>query len=184
MRNELRWDGKACTVTDVCHCAAGMAMAFLEVDGEEVHDTNEGVGSRGTTVWRPPLHGSYKVFSAYDWVGVGILVRDHNGNVAATLGFVLQRFNERLLSYSCAALSALEFPYVIGFHNIELEYPSKELIGLILQGSPSMPYARVLVDDICGWSSMFYQLRFSFINNDCNKASNALATKTAFSNLD
>ena len=106
-----------------------------------------------------------------------MIIRDSLGLVAAVKCFQLTSGGDMLQVHARAVLAALEFAYSIGLLWQEVEVGHQELLGLIHMSSPCLAPIRVLIEDICSWIHLFHFLSFSFIRIDCNKDSQALATK-------
>ncbi len=141
--------------------------------------------------WLPPLSGCYKVSIAchflprHDKVGIGVIIRDCTGWVAAAAGFVLASSSDHLNSFAYGVFYAMQFAYETGFRcNIDFEVPSRELLNLLRFESRCLAPGGVLIDDIGAWLSFFTDASFSFISIVCNKAAQALATEAASSDLD
>lgn len=141
-------------VSDVCSRASILAIEFLEFGGIKNIILHMPV-AREAIHGCPPIYGSYKVSitchfrTDSEHAGVGILIRDHDGLAAVALGFVLRRFNDCLINYSFPVYYALQLAYEAGFcHNIMLEVPSKELIGLLHIETPCLAPLGVLIYDI------------------------------------
>ena len=165
-----------------------MALEFLEYGGSESVDSKMPEGRGG---WSPPQLGSYKMSIACHFgaastqVGVGILIRDHEGLVVVAAGFVLQKYADQISNLAFAVFYALQLAYETGFRDsIVLEVLSRELMGLIHLDTPCLAPSGVVIEDIHAWRGFFSSIQFVFISNVCNKASYALATEAASSNLD
>jgi hypothetical protein len=84
----------------------------LEVGGVE-DVPNQLVSGKVVLDWSPPPPSCYKVSIACHFrsvdnhTGVGILIQDHVGLVAAASGFVLPKFNDHLLTHSDMVFYAL-----------------------------------------------------------------------------
>jgi hypothetical protein len=188
-RNELVWEGKNSLVTDICCRASVLAFEFLEVDGVESPSHGDGVGN--SLLWTPPPPGCYKMSVACHLlpssakVGIGVIIRDCTGWVAAAAGFVLGSPSDHLSRFAYAVFYAMQFAYETGFRcNIEVEVPSREVLNLLKFDSPCLAPCGDLIDDIGAWLPFYTKVVFSFISIDCNKAAQALATEAASSNLD
>jgi hypothetical protein len=90
----LIWDNKQSTVSEICSAAAGLTLDCLE-SGKLLH---EGPTLENTFCnrWKPPAFNHYKMNVAFrigsDNVkaGLGVLVRDSKGVVAAAMCSTLQ----------------------------------------------------------------------------------------------
>ena len=80
--------------------------------------------------------GSYKISIACHFgaastrVGVGILIRDHEGLVVVAAGFVLQKYADKISNFSFAVFYALQLANETGFRDsIVLEVPSRTILS-------------------------------------------------------
>ena len=112
-----------------------------------------------------------------DVVGVGILIRDSMGRVAAALETTVVGCGDMVQVHATAIGTALQFAFDIGLRNLVVEVCCQELLRLIQMGTPCGASCGVLVDDICWWIPLFNALSFSFIPKLCNKATVALAAE-------
>ncbi len=88
--NRFCWDHKASTVDEIWQQASGLATNFIDV-GLHVHDPGGIATIADSSRWRPPDFGTYKVNIGIRMgsnsmkVGVGILIRDSCGLMAAAM---------------------------------------------------------------------------------------------------
>jgi hypothetical protein len=133
--------------------------------------------------WTPPVESHYKLNFSCKFgvdgatVGIGVIIPDSLGLVAAVKCFQLTSGGDMLQVHARAVLAALEFAYSIGLLWQEVEVGHQELLGLIYMSSPCLAPIGVPIEDICSWIHLFHFMSFSFIRTDCNKALQALATK-------
>ena len=116
-------------------------------------------------------------------VGLGVLVRDSSGLVAASMWRQFSGEGCGLQVHTQALLLALEFAFSIGLRGLEVDVGNNELYGLLQKPGPCLAHMGVLIDDIRDWAHEFHFLSFSFIKNVCNKAAQALATKALSSSF-
>ena len=116
-------------------------------------------------------------------VGLGIVIRDSMGLVAAAAGSTCSAFSDPIHAQAMVVFRALQLAHETGFHSIRLEVCSVELLSLINRGAPSLAPCGVLIDDIVSWFPFFNVLKFASIRKTCYKAALALATEAASSNL-
>ena len=187
-RNELVWNEHTTPVAELCQQAAGSALDFLE--SRSMH-TESFTPSNGLPElkWKPPEGMNYKLnFSCklgndpYQ-VGLGVLVRDSSGLVAASMWRQLSGEGCGLQVHTQALLLALEFAFSIGLRRLEVDVGNNELYGLLQKLGPCLAHMGVLIDDIHDWTHEFHFLSFSFIKNVCNKTAQALATEALFSSF-
>jgi hypothetical protein len=187
-RNDLQWDNKCSNVSEICLSAAGLAVDFLE-SGQLLNENFCG-GSPACPRWQNPGPNRYKLNAAYclspgqSQAGLGVLVRDSSGSVAAVMCTRFRWDGEVLQAHARSLLIALQFAYDAGLRNLEADVGCQELLGLISRGPPCLASMGVLIDDICLWHLSFDFLSFSFIRKECNKAAYALATEALSSHME
>ncbi len=180
-RNDLQWDNKCSNVSEICLLKAGLALDFLE-SGQLLNENFCG-GSLACPRWQFPGPNRYKLNVAYSLspgnvqAGLGVLMRDSSGSVAAAMCARVRWDGEVLQVHARSLLMALQFAYDVGLRALEVDVGCQELLGLISRGSPCFASMGVLIDDICLWHLSFDFLSFSFIRKECNKAAYALATE-------
>jgi hypothetical protein len=181
-RNELVWNAHVTPVTELCQQAVGLALDFLESGSmfQESFAPSLGVNE---LKWKLPRGMNYKLnfyckfVTGIQQVGLGVLLRDSTGLVAAALCTQFGGGGDSLQVHAHALLLALEFAFHIGLRRLEVVVGNKELLGLLTKSGPCLASVGVVVDDIHSWQQVFPFLSFSFLKNDCNKATQALATE-------
>uniref|UniRef100_A0A2N9HU49 CCHC-type domain-containing protein n=1 Tax=Fagus sylvatica TaxID=28930 RepID=A0A2N9HU49_FAGSY len=182
-RNELVWNAHVTPVTELCQQAVGLALDFLESGSmfQESFAPSLGVNE---LKWKLPGGMNYKLnfyckfVTGTQQVGLGVLLRDSTGLVAAALCTQFGGGGDSLQVHAHALLLALEFAFHIGLRRLEVDVGNKELLGLLTKSGPCLASVGVVVDDIHSWQQVFPFLSFSFLKNDCNKAAQALTTET------
>ena len=187
-RNELVWNDHTTPVAELCQQAAGSALDFLESRSMHMESFTPSNGLLELK-WKPPEGMNYKLnFSCklgndpYQ-VGLGVLVRDSSGLVAASMWRQFSGEGCGLQVHTQALLLALEFAFSIGLRGLEVDVGNNELYGLLQKPGPCLAHMGVLIDDIRDWAHEFHFLSFSFIKNVCNKATQALATEALSSSF-
>jgi hypothetical protein len=176
-QNEMFWDGRIITVTDLCQRAA---VLYLESGSLEKCDAALNIGIP-TIKWRAPVGANYKMNvacrlnAAKDHVGVGIVIRDSKGIVCGAFCTSIVHGGDFFQEHARAILVGLRFALDIGIFRVEVEEGCSDLFGMVQKGSPCLAANGVLVDDICGFIPNFQFISFSFVKNICNKAITALA---------
>ena len=95
------------------------------------------------------------VFSDVNKSGVGVVARDCNGSVLASMSQqILQAYKLEDIE-SLAARFSLQFALDIGFTNLILEGDSKILMTRLSNDSEVLSYCGVLLEDILRLSSFF-----------------------------
>jgi hypothetical protein len=184
-RNETYWDAKVPIVDEIYGGAAALALDFLEngSKGEGFHPC----ATIDVNRWHPPKVGYYKLnvackcSSSSSTVGVGIIIRDSLGLVAAVMETTILGCGNMLQNHAEVAQLAIKFAYDMGFRRLEVDLGCLDLFNLVQQGSPHLAYIGVLVDDLCGWVPIFQDLSFSYIQKSCNRTALVLATEAASS---
>jgi hypothetical protein len=166
---------------EICREVAGLAIDFLEVGASDCESVDPRVEQR-LIKWAPPRMGfklniACKCDSGSSGVGVGVLIRDSSGLVAAAMETKVEGRGPMVQIQAEAMGIAIQFAFDIGLRHLEVEVGCSDLIALILKGPPCGASCGVLVDDICWWVPRFNVLNFSFISKVCNKAAFALAAE-------
>ena len=168
--------------------ATVLALDFLE--SRQLLNENFCGGSPACPRWQTPGPNRYKLNVAYclspshAQAGLGVLMRDSSGSIAAAMCTRVRWDGEVLQAHARSLLMALQFAYDVGLWILEVDVGCQELLGLISKGSPCFASMGVLIDDICLWHLSFDFLSFSFIRKECNKAAYALATEALSSHME
>jgi hypothetical protein len=93
-------------------------------------------------------------------VGLGVLLRDSVGLVAAALCSQFGGEGGSLQVHAHAMLLALEFAFNIGLRRLEVDDGNQELLGLLTKPGPCLAPVGVVVDDIHSWTQVFPFLSF------------------------
>ena len=181
-RNELVWNAHVTLVSELCQQAAGLALDFLESGSmfQESFSPSRGIHE---LKWKLPGVMNYKLnfFCKFGndnhQVGLGVLLRDSAGLVAAALCTRFGGEGGGLQVHAHAMLLALEFSFNIDLRRLEVDVGNQELLGLLKKPRPCLAPVGVVIDDIHSWTQVFPFLSFSFIKNGCNKTAQALATE-------
>ena len=185
-RNELVWNAQVTLVSELCQQAAGFALDFLESGSmfQESFSLSRGMHElkwKLLGVMNYKLNFYCKFGTDNHQVGLGVLLRDSTGLVAAALCTKFGGEGGGLQVYAHALLLALEFAFNIGLRILEVDVGNQELLGLLKKPGPCLASVGVVIDDIHSWNQVFPFLSFSFIKNGCNKAAQALATEAVSS---
>jgi ribonuclease HI len=80
-------------------------------------------------------------------MGVGVIVRDHNGEVCAAKSEVIQRLHEPDTGEAWGALRAVEFCEEMGFFDIILEGDSLNVVKAVGESEASWkPFGKIVED--------------------------------------
>ncbi len=188
-RNELVWNNHITPVAELCQQAAGLALDFLE-SGSMSREAVTPPNGLAELKWKPPgvlhhkLNFSCRTGSGDQQVGLGVLLRDSAGLVAASMWRQFRGEVGGVQVQAQALLMALEFAFSIGLRSLEVDIGNNELYGLLQKSGPCLAHMGVLIDDIHSWTHEFHFMSFSFIKNVCNKAAQALATEALSSSFE
>ena len=169
-RNRLLWDNKINTVDDVWRKTAGMATDFLAV-GLRVQDSERVLEAPLASRWRPSDQGNFKlnmgiyVDKESKSVGIGLVVRDAQFLVVATLQQKVETCDSKIQMQAVAVLSAVQFAFDMGFRQLEVDIPYKKLLLLLQADDICLAPIGPLVDDILWVKSSSYFCQFSFVKS-------------------
>ena len=100
--------------------------------------------------WRPLDLHSYKanfdatVFQASNTVGIGVIIRDSNGDVIGALLFMPIPLSQSVAELEALACRrAVQFALEIGLRRVTFEGESVTVINAIVRGSPEIGRAHV-----------------------------------------
>ena len=133
------------------------------------------------TRWRPPHLDLVKIncdgatFKAQNKSGVGVVIRDRNGMVLASMAKQIPQLYTALEIEAMAASTALSFASQLGFHRGILEFDSLVLVSALLKNSTYLSTDGLLLDDIRFYASFFNQLLYSHVKREGNKVAHKLA---------
>ena len=135
------------------------------------------------TAWTPPpIHG-YKVnfdsalFEHEDNAGLGVVIRNQEGLVMASLSEVIPLPSTVIEVETLAARRAVEFALELGFDNIVLEGDSEILIKLLNSCSRSLSPFGHIINDIIFLASRFACFSTTHVKRHCNKVAHSLARR-------
>jgi hypothetical protein len=137
--------------------------------------------------WRPPDQGNFKlnmgiyVDKESKSVGIGLVIRDAQCLVVAALQQKVETCDSKIQMQAVAVLSAVQFAFDMGFRQLEVDIPYKELLLLLQADDICLAPIGPLVDDILWVKSSCYFCQFSFVKSVCNKAALVLATEAVSS---
>ena len=131
--------------------------------------------------WCPPNPDMVKIncdgatFKEQKKLGIGVVIRDSNGLVMASMSKLLPQQYTSLEIETLAASSALEFAAKLGFRQVTLETDSQVLSNALRHNSPYLFPLGLLIDDIRCNASLFNQLLYSHVKREGNKVAHSLA---------
>jgi hypothetical protein len=187
-RNRLLWDKKHTNVDDIWQRASGLATEFLEAG----LDVSEAGGMNVVEVfsrWHPPDARNFKLNLAYcldsgkTKVGVGVLIRDQMGLVAAAMTQQMPSCDDKVQIHALVVIKALQFAYEVGLRRLEVDLVCKNLCSILKSDTKCFAPNGNLFDDISVSCQRFSFCSFAFVKSICNKAAYALATEVVSSNV-
>ncbi|GMY05131.1 putative ribonuclease h protein [Fagus crenata] len=138
--------------------------------------------------WSPPPLGLYKtnfdgaVFQDTQEAGIGVIIRDSNGLIIASLAQKIPYPGSVELVEALAARRAVTFAFEIGAWKTEFEGDSEKIIKAIIRKEPILtPYSHIIEDIRCA-EEKFQWFLFKHTRREGNKAAHALARLAKCSN--
>jgi hypothetical protein len=135
---------------------------------------------RSPSRWSPPplhffkLNFSVLLDKSHGTIGLGCLVRDHLGRVAAACSEPVSQPLDPTLLWPFALLRAVMFTRDSGFFDLTIEGECKTLFRALSTVS-DLSQAGLLIDDIKYILSSFRVVNFNPVCSGCNRASQKLA---------
>ena len=107
--------------------------------------------------------------------GVGVVIRDHNGLVLASMSKQIPQLYSALEVEAMAASTTLSFATQLGFQWAILESDSLTLATALQNNSTFLSSEGLLMEDIKFHASSFIQLRYSHVKREGNNVAHKLA---------
>jgi ribonuclease HI len=92
-----------------------------------------------------------------DCVGLGVIIRDHCGNMVAAKSLTRRGLLEPAAAEALAALMAIQLARALGLRNLYLEGDAKIVIDAVLSSEPDWSRKGILVEDI-RWNFKAYHV--------------------------
>jgi ribonuclease HI len=131
--------------------------------------------------WEAPPHGWYKV----NWdvaidklqqrVGVGVVIREENGQVVAAMSKTRQGTLEPTSGEAFAAYQATCLCKDLGLQHINLEGDAKQVVEAVNSLTSSWSKYGHLIDDIRRMLQSFTRWKCNFVHREANEAAHRLA---------
>ncbi|XP_050280506.1 uncharacterized protein LOC126721501 [Quercus robur] len=131
--------------------------------------------------WTAPPRNKYKVnydaaiSNAENKAGIGVVVRDYNGEVMASLIQQLEQAYQPVEVEAIAACRAVEFGSEIGVDCAIVEGDSEVIVKALRNNDNGLTPFAPLINDVSLFSSLFSELSYSHIRRDGNKVAHSLA---------
>ena len=115
------------------------------------------------------------IFTLEHRSGIGVVLRDDQGSVLASLSQLVSQVYNPLEIEALAAAAALRFALDLGFSQVVLEGDSQVLMEDLINDYKFLSSEGLLMDDTRTFARFFSQLRYSHVNRKCNKVVYRLA---------
>ena len=166
--------------------AAKFLQDYLDAQDSQAPSNSTALPSQS---WTPPNPNSFKanfdgaVFNSSNSAGIGVIIRDSNGEVIAAM-FERIRLPTTVLEVEMLACRrAVTFAIEVGIQDIPFEGDSLTVIRAINSGGASeAPYDNLLEDILVSVSS-FSLVVFEHVKRTCNRVVDALAKKAKFGDV-
>ncbi|XP_075633707.1 uncharacterized protein LOC142606209 [Castanea sativa] len=107
--------------------------------------------------------------------GIGVVLRDENGLVLASLAQQLPHLYTPLITEAKVASRALQFAAELGFNRVILEGDCHVLIKALKEGSMFLCTDGLFIEDVLFDANFFNDLRYSHVKREGNKVAHSLA---------
>ena len=177
-RNNLRLGKPAVPLEQVLHRARDLKLGCLSAPTSVT-----AVPEQKKTAWTPPPVHGYKVnfdgalFEHEDSAGLGVVIRNQDGLVMASLSEVTPLPSTVIEVETLAARRAVEFALELGFENIILEGDSEILIKILNRSSRSLASFGHIINDINFLASRFACFSAIHVKRHCNRVAHSLARR-------
>jgi ribonuclease HI len=137
--------------------------------------------------WKPPQLGRYKVnydgaiFKETNETGIGVVIRNHKGEVMASLCHRIHYPHSIEAMEAYAARSAVQFAVDLGFKEVDIEGDSTTIVNALLNTTPCCTLYGHLVDDTKNVAHSFLSVQFLHVKRDGNSVAHSLAKRARFS---
>ena len=136
--------------------------------------------------WSPPPEGSVlinidaAIFSQSQRMGIGVVIRNHLGQVLAACRRYVMHFQLPELAEAVAMRHALKFAEEAGFRKVIVASDCATLISKVKCLQSDRSHIGVLVHDIKSRASKFNSCTFTHVNRCCNMAAHVLARSSEY----
>jgi ribonuclease HI len=121
------------------------------------------------------------LFAASNRMGVGIVIRDHNGIFLSACCQVLNEVTMPELAEALAIRSAVTLARDEGFDKIKLVSDCLSVVQRIGTASRDRSIVGVVVEDIKSLAKSFLSVQFSHVSRSCNNSAHSLARRAELS---
>ena len=181
-RNRLRLQQPADNNFQLVKRARESLTEFQEAQDRDLHLPQQ-PGSAESVKWNPLAQGSYKVnydgavFSDSNAAGIGVIVRNHQGEVMGSLSQRIPFPHSVEALEASAARSAIQFAKDLGFTKIVLEGDSKTVVDALLLREPCTTIYGHIIDDIKQIAQSLQSVLFLHTKREGNVMAHLLAKR-------
>ena len=181
-RNQLRFKESACPLNQILPLAKERKREF-----QCLQPTTLKMQHRKHTTWKPPNKDCYKVnydgaiFEQQGKVGLGVVIRNSNGEVMASMSQLVQLPTTVSQVEAMATRKATEFALEIGFDKIILEGNSEIVYKDLMNNGSSLALHGHLIQDVKVLVPLFSSVCFSHVSRTGNQATHSLARRAILS---
>ncbi|KAF5447234.1 hypothetical protein F2P56_032802 [Juglans regia] len=152
----------------------------------KVHCKTPGTNERNQIVtevmkWKPPTWPLLKANfdAAFDKkeerMGMGVVIRDNNGDLQATLVAPRDNIVSAFMAESVALLRAMELCQELGFNMVEFEGDAKAVVDAVKSSAEDNSWLGQATEDLKQVFSLFPLWQLSYVFRCCNKAAHEAA---------
>ncbi|KAH7836340.1 hypothetical protein Vadar_000082 [Vaccinium darrowii] len=182
-RNDMVFNSKKWEPDVACRLAVSNAVDFLEASAEKVQDSTGTPSScfESAHRWEKPCHGWFKI--NFDGGldhrkkvgGLGIVIRDYNGNFRAARAIHIRNCMEPLGIEAMAARESLIFALELGLQRIILEGDCQQVVKLIQKNEVCDSSIGALISDINCLRQSVSELDVRFVRRSGNSVAHCVA---------
>jgi ribonuclease HI len=166
--------------------AQKLLSEFQEVQESSTQPTRQAVPLQRVT-WSPPQPGRYKVnydaafFGDSNEVGIGVIIRNHNGEVMASLCHRIHYPHSVEAMEAYAARSAIQMAIDLGVQAIDIEGDSQTVVDALLNHAPCFTLYGNLINDTNIATQSCHFVQFLHVKRDGNSIAHSIAKRAKFS---
>ena len=115
------------------------------------------------------------IFTKEHWFGIGVVLRDDQGSVLASLSWQVSQAYNLVEIESTVTTATLRFSSKLGFSQVVLEGDLQVLMETLINDNVFLSSDGLLIDDIRLATRFFSQLHYSHVKRKGNKVAHNLA---------
>ena len=145
--------------------------------------TSQATKPSARSKWKPPIPDRYKVnfdgaiFSETNEAGLGAIIRNHRGEVMASLCQRIPYPHSVAAVEASAARAAVNLVLELGFREADIEGDSLEIINALLQDSSSFTLYGHLITDTNNTARHLNSFQFLHVKREDNMVAHSLAKR-------